>query len=117
MWIDNQHYSIQVKIVNEASEIPALAPRRKFEKFNNNIDCDPLISTVSFKKLYSFYFFQTSGAKGAPPYYMSSTTLPRGGPLLRAYSPAIGGPIPADRLKTLPAGRQVFANKLMCSLI
>lgn len=47
---------------------------------------------------------QTSGAKAAPPYYMGSTTLPRGGPLLRAYSPAIGGPIPADRIKTLPAG-------------
>ncbi|XP_044727828.1 coiled-coil domain-containing protein AGAP005037 isoform X12 [Chrysoperla carnea] len=47
-----------------------------------------------------------SSAKAAPPYYLASTTstLPRGGPLLRTYSPAIGGapPIPADRIKSLP---------------
>nr|CAD7195896.1 unnamed protein product [Timema douglasi] len=55
-----------------------------------------------------------SGSSGVPPqpYYMThsyppggpgaSATLPRGGPLLRAYSPAAIPPVPADRLKTLP---------------
>lgn len=49
---------------------------------------------------------------------MGSTTLPRGGPLLRTYSPAIGGPIPADRLKSLPAGRltNYFFVKYKCDM-
>lgn len=32
----------------------------------------------------------------------STGTLPRGGPLLRTYSPAVGAPVPADRIKSLP---------------
>ncbi|XP_072931295.1 coiled-coil domain-containing protein AGAP005037 isoform X2 [Epargyreus clarus] len=41
----------------------------------------------------------------APAYYMGGpapSTLPRGGSVLRAYSPA-APPVPADRVKTLPA--------------
>ena len=43
--------------------------------------------------------YPPGGAQGAPG---SSATLPRGGPLLRAYSPAVAPPLPADRIKTLP---------------
>ncbi|GLH13575.1 Uncharacterized protein GBIM_18116 [Gryllus bimaculatus] len=55
------------------------------------------------------------GSMGQQPYYMTHSyppggasqgsapaTLPRGGPLLRAYSPAVVPPVPADRIKTLP---------------
>ncbi|KAF2905879.1 hypothetical protein ILUMI_00291 [Ignelater luminosus] len=44
-----------------------------------------------------------SAGKGAPYYMGSTTSLPRGGPLLRPYSPAVGT-LPPDRIKTLPAG-------------
>nr|CAD7258971.1 unnamed protein product [Timema shepardi] len=62
-----------------------------------------------------------SGSSGVPPqpYYMThsyppggpgaSATLPRGGPLLRAYSPAAIPPVPADRLKTLPQSGNLSA--------
>ena len=43
--------------------------------------------------------YPPGGAQGAPG---ASATLPRGGPLLRAYSPAVAPPLPADRIKTLP---------------
>jgi hypothetical protein len=60
-----------------------------------------------------------SGSSGVPPqapYYMTlsyppggtqgapgaSNTLPRGGQLHRAYSPAVASQVPADRIKSLP---------------
>ncbi|PNF27596.1 hypothetical protein B7P43_G02275 [Cryptotermes secundus] len=42
--------------------------------------------------------YPPGGTQGAPG---ASATLPRGGPLLRAYSPAVA-PVPADRIKSLP---------------
>jgi hypothetical protein len=48
---------------------------------------------------YMTHSYPPGGAQGAPG---SSATLPRGGPLLRAYSPAVAAQVPADRIKTLP---------------
>lgn len=39
----------------------------------------------------------------------STTSLPRSGPILRPYSPAVGT-LPPDRLKTLPAGSKYNIN-------
>jgi hypothetical protein len=43
--------------------------------------------------------YPPGGTQGAPG---TSATLPRGGPLLRAYSPAVAPQVSADRMKTLP---------------
>ncbi|XP_069692047.1 coiled-coil domain-containing protein AGAP005037 isoform X5 [Periplaneta americana] len=48
---------------------------------------------------YMTHSYPPGGSQGAPG---ASATLPRGGPLLRAYSPAVAPPVPADRIKTLP---------------
>uniref|UniRef100_A0A1Y1K8Q5 Actin interacting protein 3-like C-terminal domain-containing protein n=1 Tax=Photinus pyralis TaxID=7054 RepID=A0A1Y1K8Q5_PHOPY len=50
-----------------------------------------------------------STGKGAPYYMGSTTSLPRTGPLLRPYSPAVGT-LPPDRLKTLPAGNGYMSS-------
>lgn len=59
-----------------------------------------------FLYLHNFSLYFQVNAK-PPAYYMGAgppTTLPRGGSLIRAYSPAGGPPIPADRIKSLPGG-------------
>lgn len=43
--------------------------------------------------------YPPGGTQGAPG---ASATLPRGGPLLRAYSPAVAPAVPTDRIKSLP---------------
>ncbi|XP_067006011.2 coiled-coil domain-containing protein AGAP005037 isoform X4 [Anabrus simplex] len=58
---------------------------------------------------------KASSGVAPQPYYMTHSyppggsqpsgapaTLPRGGPLLRAYSPAVVPPVPAERIKSLP---------------
>jgi hypothetical protein len=48
---------------------------------------------------YMTHSYPPGGTQGAPG---ASATLPRGGPLLRAYSPAVAPSVPADRIKALP---------------
>lgn len=50
-----------------------------------------------------------SSGKGAPYYMGSTTSLPRSGPILRPYSPAVGA-LPPDRLKSLPAGNGYMSS-------
>ncbi|KAF5283748.1 hypothetical protein FQR65_LT02642 [Abscondita terminalis] len=50
-----------------------------------------------------------SSGKGAPYYMGSTTSLPRTGPILRPYSPAVGT-LPPDRLKSLPAGNGYMSS-------
>ena len=56
---------------------------------------------------YMTHSYPPGGGTGAPG---ASATLPRGGPLLRAYSPAVAPPVPADRIKTLPQTGELTSN-------
>lgn len=56
---------------------------------------------------YMTHSYPPGGSQGAPG---ASATLPRGGPLLRAYSPAVAPPVPADRIKTLPQTDRLHAE-------
>ncbi|XP_050302818.1 coiled-coil domain-containing protein AGAP005037 isoform X4 [Anthonomus grandis grandis] len=61
-------------------------------------------SEPEFDSEYQHQHIHKSKVGGKAPYYMGSTTsLPRGTPFLRAYSPAVST-IPPERLKSLPTG-------------
>ncbi|XP_077302533.1 uncharacterized protein LOC143922964 isoform X3 [Arctopsyche grandis] len=65
-------------------------------------------SEPEFDSEYHHQHIHKSKVNAKPPaYYMGAgppSTLPRGGSLIRAYSPAGVPPIPADRIKSLPGG-------------